>query len=251
MSDSFVYKFNEVKKNSRVALIPFITAGFPDKKNFWEELKELDENGADIIEIGVPFSDPVADGPVIEAASLKAIQEGVDIKYILDGLAQRKFNSPLVLMGYFNPFYKYGLKKLIEDCSKVGVKGLIIPDLPLEEYQRYFPKQSKVRYIPLIGLNTSIKRMKAYAELDPPFVYIVSVLGITGNELFIEDSLLSLLEKIKKIFSCPVVLGFGLSNPTQIKPIISFIDGVVFGTSLLRFLNNGGKSREFLQKWKI
>lgn len=119
----------------RRAVIPFITAGFPDKDSFWTHLSRIDESGADIIEIGVPFSDPVADGPVIEQASRDALARGVSLKWILDGLKARKgcFSAKLVLMGYVNPFYQYGLEQLARDAEEAGVSGFIVPDMPLEE----------------------------------------------------------------------------------------------------------------------
>ncbi|MDQ7031984.1 MAG: tryptophan synthase subunit alpha [Desulfonauticus sp.] len=248
-NQSFAEKFDQVKQQGRIALIPFLPAGFPDKTKFWEELKQLDLYGGDILEIGVPFSDPVADGPVIEQVSLECLNRGVDLNYIFQGLKQHSFQAKIVLMGYFNVFYQYGLDKLLEQCENTGVDGLIIPDLPLEEYQKYFPAQTQVNYIPLLGLNTSVDRMQAYACLNPPFVYFVSYLGTTGKTFKVEETLLERLKKAKTIFSCPLVLGFGISSSNQLGPFAGLIDGVVFGTSLIKFLQQGGNAKDFLQNW--
>lgn len=150
----------------RRAVIPFITAGFPDKESFWTHLSRIDEAGADIIEIGVPFSDPVADGPVIEQASRDALARGVSLKWILDGLKARKggFSAELVLMGYVNPFYRYGLKQLALDAEEAGVSGFIVPDMPLEEsgmFREAFSPHG-LTLVTLVAPNTSEERMREY-----------------------------------------------------------------------------------------
>ena len=144
----------------RRAVIPFITAGFPDKESFWTHLSRIDEAGADIIEIGVPFSDPVADGPVIEQASRDALARGVSLKWILDGLKARKggFSAELVLMGYVNPFYQYGLEQLALDAEEAGVSGFIVPDMPLEEsgmFREAFSPHG-LTLVTLVAPNTSL-----------------------------------------------------------------------------------------------
>ena len=143
----------------RRAVIPFITAGFPDKESFWTHLSRIDEAGADIIEIGVPFSDPVADGPVIEQASRDALARGVSLKWILDGLKARKggFSAELVLMGYVNPFYQYGLEQLARDAEEAGVSGFIVPDMPLEESgmfrEAFSPHGLTLGWLPILPWN--------------------------------------------------------------------------------------------------
>ena len=148
----------------RRAVIPFITAGFPDKDSFWTHLSRIDESGADIIEIGVPFSDPVADGPVIEQASRDALARGFSLKWILDGLKARKgcFSAKLVLMGYVNPFYQYGLEQLARDAEEAGVSGFIVPDMPLEEsgmFREVFSPRG-LTLVTLVAPNTSVERMQ-------------------------------------------------------------------------------------------
>jgi len=251
MKEKLQQVFSLAKAERRLALIPFLTAGIPSRESFGKQLQLLAQEGADIIEIGVPFSDPVADGPVVEEASLKALDQGVNLDYIFEVLAATPLESQKVLMGYFNPFYQYGLEKLLQKCLQCDISGLIIPDLPLEEYLNYFPQDSKVSYIPLIGLNTSRERMQAYSQLNPPFVYMVSILGLTGSELKVEEILSQQLKLAREVFKCPLVLGFGLSSPEQLDPIKQYLDGVVFGSSLIRYLQNQGTVEGFLQKWKI
>lgn len=146
---------------------------------------ELDENGADIIEIGVPFSDPVADGPVVEAASRRALSDGVNLRGILRELMERKglIKSGVVLMGYLNPFLQYGLENLARDAEKGGVHGFIVPDLPFEESgpMRAALKERGIALIPLVGPNTGVERMLLYAAESEGYVYVVSVMGITGE----------------------------------------------------------------------
>ena len=166
----------------RRAVIPFITAGFPDKDSFWTHLSRIDESGADIIEIGVPFSDPVADGPVIEQASRDALARGVSLKWILDGLKARKgcFSAKLVLMGYVNPFYQYGLEQLARDAEEAGVSGFIVPDMPLEEsgmFREVFSPRG-LTLVTLVAPNTSVERMREYKPYTSGFVYVVSVLSL-------------------------------------------------------------------------
>ncbi|MDK2922313.1 MAG: tryptophan synthase alpha chain [Desulfonauticus sp.] len=242
--------FALAKSKGRLALVPFLTAGIPSKKEFPEQLKILDQEGSDLIEIGVPFSDPVADGPTIEAASLKALQEGVNLDYIFKVLSEQSLQAKVILMGYFNPFYQYGLDRLLAACEQYKIAGLIIPDLPLEEYLKHFPQPSSINYIPLIGLNTSKKRMQEYAKLDPAFVYMVSVLGITGSKVDIQSRLIEQLKIAREVFTCPLVLGFGLSSLSQLEKIEDYLDGVVFGSALIKYLEETGSVAGFLQKWQ-
>jgi len=237
----------------RPALIPFLPAGYPQKETFWDMIHELDNSGADIIEIGVPFSDPVADGPVVEEASLVCLNQGVDLNWILEGLAvhSRSISAPIVLMGYTNPFYQYGLDKLGSDAVDNGASGFIIPDLPLEEFAtfRKLDTDTGTTLIPLIGLNTSTSRMKAYAEKNPAFVYTVAVMGITGSKAGGGRRLKEQLSMAEKIFDCPLALGLGIENKNQIAGLNTDIQAVVFGSALIRHIKKGGKPRDFMRGW--
>ena len=238
----------------RKALIPFLPAGFPDKDRFWTELKALDDGGADVIEIGVPFSDPVADGPVIEEASQRCLEQSVSLAWILDELAKRKreFKAPLVLMGYYNPFYRYGLDKLAADSVAAGVSGFIVPDVPFEEAapMRTAVEAKGLAMVPLVGLNTSAGRLAMYAKNAVGFAYFVSVLGITGERDSLPAEVLDKLKLARETFSVPLAIGFGIKEPKQVAAFGDNIDAVVFGSALVKHIDAGGDAAGFMERWK-
>lgn len=238
----------------RKALIPFLPGGFPDKERFFDELEALDAGGADIIEIGVPFSDPVADGPVVEKASLTCLLDGTCLAWILGELARRKgrYRAGLVLMGYYNPFYQYGLENLAEDAAEAGVSGFIVPDLPLEESgpMREACDRHGLDLIPLVGLNTSEERLAAYAASARGYVYFVSVLGTTGMRESLPAEIKDRLTVVRKLFTVPVALGFGIKSPKQLTAFGDLIDGVVFGSALIAHIDAGGTAAEFMERWR-
>ena len=237
-------------------LIPFITAGYPTLDAFWTNLRELDENGADVIEIGVPFSDPVADGPVIEAASQQALANGVTLGWILDGLRQRKgqFTAKLVLMGYLNPFLQYGFQRLASVAAEVGVYGLIIPDLPLDEDAEYRDalREKSIHLIPLVAPNTTLERMRQYAAVATGYVYVISVLGTTGERQGLPVDVQDTLRRARQAFDLPLALGFGFSHPSQLDaiPPADRPDAIIFGSALVRHLGEGKSAAEFMRRWR-
>ena len=248
-------KIRCAKEEWRLALIPFLTAGFPDKSRFWPNLMELDENGADIIEIGVPFSDPVADGPVVEDASRRALADGVTLRGIMKELLERRgfVKAGLVLMGYVNPFLQYGFEKLADEAATAGVNGFIIPDMPFEESAllRDVLRKRGLALIPLVGPNTDTERMRLYAAESEGYVYVVSVMGTTGERNALMPQVADTLQRARAVFSLPLALGFGLREPSQLEgfPDDTRPDAVVFGSALLTHLNSGGSAAEFLQRW--
>ncbi len=246
-------RISQAVKGGRRALIPFVPAGFPDKDVFWDIIMELDRSGADIIEIGVPFSDPVADGPVVENASIRCLEQGIGLAWIMEGLSQvrEKIEAGIVLMGYFNPFLQYGLEKLATRAEEAGVNGLIIPDLILEEAGPHLKllETHGLSFVPLVGLNTPKRRMAEYSELGPAFVYLVSVLGITGTKVSAGQLLRTKLQEVKDVFSCPVALGFGLSSRDQLDSTADLVDAVVFGSALIQHLDSGKKAGDFMKGW--
>lgn len=238
----------------RKALIPFLPAGFPGLDEFWGALSDLDAAGADVIEIGVPFSDPVADGPVVEQASLECLERGVNLKWILKGLKERRkdYKAEIVLMGYYNPFYQYGLEKLARDAAAAGVAGFIVPDLPYEEWGEFKAALDKsgLDLIPLVGLNTSEERLKLYTEGARGFAYFVSVLGTTGAKLSGPEEIREKLSIARKAFDVPLALGFGISKPEDLKDFGEHLDAVVFGSSLINHIREGGTCKEFMAAWR-
>lgn len=249
-------KIRKANADGRPALIPFLTAGFPNQTDFWPTLMELDENGADIIEIGVPFSDPVADGPVVEEASRRALSDGVNLRGILADLIQRKglIQAGVVLMGYLNPFLQYGYEKLAQDAARGGVHGFIVPDLPHEEAGplRLALKKQGIALIPLVGPNTSAERMALYAAEGEGYVYVVSVMGITGERGNVAPQVAETVRRARSVFKLPLALGFGLREPAQLEalPADARPDAVVFGSALLKHLDEGKSAEEFMARWK-
>lgn len=248
-------KIRKARETGRMAVIPFLTAGFPEEEGFWHHLEDLDRAGADIIEIGVPFSDPVADGPVVENASRRALENGMNLTRIMEGLKKRRgsFNAGLVLMGYFNPFYQYGFERLAKDAKDAGVSGIIIPDLPYEESGKWgeILASENIALIPLVGLNTPPERMKLYADKARGYVYVISVMGITGERKNIASGVGEVITRARQFFDVPVALGFGLRHPDQLKelPENAQPDAAVFGSALLTHLEAGKPAGDFLKPW--
>ena len=241
----------EANAQGRVARVPFITSGFPDMERFFAVLAELDANGADIIEIGVPFSDPVADGPVVEAASRRALAQGVNLPWLLEKLsALPPLKAGLVLMGYYNPFLQYGLERLARDAAAAGAQGVIAPDLPLEESGplRAALAAHGLSLIPLVGPNTTDERMAAYAASASGYVYVTSVMGTTGERQELPEAA-ETVRRAKAAFTVPVALGFGISSPDQIAAMPVRPDAAVFGSALLRHLDGGGTVKDFMRPW--
>lgn len=237
----------------RMARIPFITADFPTPERFLRALRELDENGADVIEIGVPFSDPVADGPVVEDASRRVLENGTTLSGLLRTLAYLPFRprAALVLMGYYNPFLQYGLERFAADAAAVGVRGCIVPDLPLgedDEMRRVLAARD-MDLIALVGPNTPPERMKEYAAKAGGYVYVVSVMGVTGARKGLPPEAAQTVARAKRFFSLPVALGFGIQNPEQLADMPILPDAVVFGSALLQTLDKGGSAAEFMKPW--
>lgn len=249
-------KIRAAKAAGRTALIPFVTAGFPSKERFWDILRELDESGADIMEIGVPFSDPVADGPVVAEASQRVLHDGVTLRGILEGLKVRKgaFRAGIVLMGYMNPFLQYGLEKLAREAEEAGVHGFIVPDLPYDEAgrMREILASHSLALIPLVGPNTPEERMKLYADVSEGYVYVVSVMGTTGERDSLPPEVPEVLSRVRGVFTLPAALGFGLRAPEQLDALPGKIrpDAAVFGSALLRHIDEGGSPSSFLRIWR-
>ncbi len=255
MNDHFLTRrIREANAQGRCALIPFVTAGFPDRERFWDSLMELDAQGADVLEIGVPFSDPVADGPVVEAASQRALEQGVTLDWLLEELRHRNgaFKAGLVLMGYYNPFLQYGLERFAADAAAAGVSGCIVPDLPLNEDDalRQALEARGLALIPLIGLNTREERMRAYAEKAHGYAYLVSVLGTTGVRDCFPPELERVFSLAESTFDVPVAVGFGISGPEQVDALPVRPKAVVFGSALLRHLDEGRSAAEFMRRWQ-
>jgi tryptophan synthase alpha chain len=255
------------KAEGRPARIPFLTAGFPGPEAFWEALRGLAENGADIIEVGIPFSDPVADGPVIAEASQEALGMGASLAWALEGLKGAGIATPLVVMSYANPLLRLAWEKstgagipgrvrsslglMAQALGDAGVSGAIVPDLPLEESGPFREALSPlgIDLITLVGPNTSDARMREYAPVSTGYVYAVSVLGTTGVRDGLPPEVPETLGRARAAFDIPVALGFGIKEPGQLAALPVQPDAVIFGSALIRHLRAGKDAASFMRPW--
>jgi tryptophan synthase alpha chain len=239
-------RFASLKKSREKALIAFITAGDPDLAMTGELVLEMEKCGADIIELGVPFSDPMADGPTIQKSSERALAAGTTLSGILATVkAVRKVSQvPILLMGYFNPVFRYGIAKFVADATDAGVDGVLLVDLPPEEAAS-FKALAAAKGLDVIFLLTPTsdgKRIEKVARFGSGFVYYVSVTGVTGARTSVADSVLTAVERIKGKLDLPVAVGFGISDPVQAGKVADVADGVVVGSALVKlFEEHGGE----------
>ncbi|MCK4261674.1 tryptophan synthase subunit alpha [bacterium] len=231
-------KFEQLRKKEEKAFIAFITAGDPDLITTKSLVLELEQRGVDIIELGVPFSDPLADGPTIQAASERALKNKVRLKDVL-GLVKdlrRETEIPLALLTYYNPVYKYGLERFVKEAVKGGVDGVIIPDLPPEEGKdlRSLAQKMGLDTIFLVAPTSTLKRIKLVARYSSGFIYYVSLTGVTGVRERLAEAIKPTITKIRRFTLKPIAVGFGISNPKQVREIASFADGVIVGSAIVR-----------------
>jgi tryptophan synthase alpha chain len=232
--------FSVLRANHQKAFVPYIMAGDGGLETLEERLKLLEEFGATAIEIGVPFSDPVADGPTIQRAGLRALANGTTLKKIIAELekARNNISIPLILMTYVNPIYAYGIKEFCDDIKRAGVDGCIIPDLPLEEEELIAPllEGAEIVLIRLVTLTTPQDRINQIASRSNGFLYAVTVKGITGVRNEYDQSLIDFLVSVKGASSIPVLAGFGVSDEEQIRDLTNYCDGVIVGSRIIDLL---------------
>ena len=230
-------------KNGK-AFIPFITCGDPDLATTAAAVREAVKNGADLIELGIPFSDPTAEGPVIQGANLRALSGGVNTDMIFSfvrGL-RTDVTVPMVFMTYANVVFSYGSEKFISTCAEIGIDGLILPDIPYEEKEEFLPLCHRygVDLISLIA-PTSENRVGMIAKDAEGFIYLVSSLGVTGERSKINTDLTAIVKTIRENTSVPCAIGFGISTPEQAKQMASLSDGAIVGSAIVRLLEKHGK----------
>jgi tryptophan synthase alpha chain len=236
-------RFAELKKAGRAAFVTFVMAGDPDPATSLEIIKALPKAGADVIELGMPFTDPMADGPSIQAAGLRALKVGMTLKKTLDlvrGFRKDDNATPIVLMGYYNPIYIYGVDKFLGDAKAAGIDGLIIVDLPPEEDDELCLPAMKagLNFIRLATPTTDDKRLPAVLANTSGFVYYVAITGITGAAAADASSVSEAVTRIKRHTKLPVCVGFGIRTPENARAIASHANGAVVGTALIDALKN-------------
>ncbi len=231
--------FQNAKSQGRAAFIPYVTGGHPDMDACARLIKALDEGGADIIEIGVPFSDPVADGPVIQAASKQALDAGVTPIGVIEMAASLKkvISAPLALMTYYNPMLAMGLERFAREAAGAGVAGVIVPDLPPEEAGPWISsaRQNDLDTIFLVTPGTSERRLQIVLEACRGFLYYVSMYGVTGGVLDLPPERLAAIKRVRQAAGdLPVAVGFGVTSPEQAAAIGNVADGVIVGSALVK-----------------
>jgi tryptophan synthase alpha chain len=245
--------FELLKKRGQSALIPFIMAGDPDIKTTEALVFKMAEAGADIIELGVPFSDPLADGPTIQAASQRALQNGVNLKDIFSLTERLKpIDIPLVLMTYFNPVFRYGIREFAEGCQRSGVDGVIIPDLPPEEAGPWIQEARRMGLdaIFLIAPTSPPGRIRLVSRCSRGFIYYVSITGVTGTREKLPEELELAVKAVKEQSKKRVAVGFGISTPEQAKRISLFADGVIVGSAIVKTIEENLKNPELTNRVK-
>ncbi|WP_020062701.1 tryptophan synthase subunit alpha [Bacillus sp. 123MFChir2] len=232
-----VERISEVFENGKKAFIPYVMGGDGDLQ---EQIRFLDEAGASIVEIGIPFSDPVADGPTIQRAGKRALENGATLEGIFQALAEvrREEQIPFVLMTYLNPILAFGKERFIGRCIEAGVDGIIVPDLPYEEQDIIVPllSDANIALIPLVTVTSPIERIQKITSKSQGFVYAVTVAGVTGVRRDFTQELHTYLEKVKAHVQLPVVAGFGISTKEQIEDMTRACDGVVVGSKVIELL---------------
>lgn len=244
---------NVFAKTKRKALIPYVTVGYPSLEATLEVVPLLAQNGADIVELGIPFSDPLADGVTIQRSSYNALQRGVSSRICLD-VAKRlreKVDIPLVFMTYYNPVFHYGLEPFCSACVAAGIDGLIIPDLPPQEGAdlEVVARNKDLDLIYLLAPTSPQERIKMVGQRSRGFIYLVSVTGVTGARDKLPADLEAFVNRVRKATSQPLCVGFGISTPQQAKQVAAIADGVIVGSRIIQLMEDGdmGEVAEFVK----
>lgn len=233
-------RFTRVRKEGGKAFVAFLTAGDPSPERTVEAALELERGGVDVLELGVPFSDPLADGPVIQRASERALARGTTLARVLELVRRIRLRSqlPLVLFSYFNPLLRYGLERLAAEAREGGVDGVLVTDLPPEEADAWLAvaRRAELDTVFLAAPTSPEERLRRVAEASRGFVYAVSRTGVTGERETLSEDARPLVERVRRLTEEPVALGFGISTPEQVAAAVAVADGVVVGSALVRFL---------------
>lgn len=238
--------FDTLKQAGRVALMPYLTMGFPQQESALEIVPALVEGGADLIELGVPFSDPLADGATVQAASQRALDNGMTLALCLEQatmLRQRGIETPFVLMGYYNPILQMGIERFARQAAEAGIDGAIVPDLPLEESPvlRAALAAQNLDLIFLLAPTSDQIRVRDVSRRASGFLYLVSLIGVTGVRDHLPAGLESFVARVRSVTDLPLAVGFGISTPTQAAQVARMADGVILGSALIKIV---GESKD-------
>jgi tryptophan synthase alpha chain len=244
-------KFNMLRSRKEKALIVYLTAGDPSLAVTKKLILGLEDAGVDILEIGVPFSDPTADGPVIQEASQRSLKAGTTLQGVLDLVndIRRTSQIPIVLFGYYNPIFAYGTKKFAQAAKKAGVDGILVVDLPREEARelRKYTDAVDIDFISLVAPTTGMERLRQIAVDATGFLYYISITGITGTAAPEIADIKREVGKIRQITKLPLAVGFGISNSKQASEIARFADGVVIGSAIVRVIDENKKNIDLIK----
>ena len=233
--------FKRLKKEGKKAFIPYVMAGDPSVERTKEVVLLFEECGADIVELGVPFSDPLADGPTIQRASERALKNGVSLRRVISYVKNLReiTQIPIVLMTYFNPVFKYGVEHFVKDAKDSGVDGVIIPDLPPDEAADFIKlsREASLDTIFLLAPTSTADRIERVARASSGFIYYVSITGITGSDILLDGSMEVLIEEIRKYTNRPIAVGFGVSTPFQASAVAKVSDAVIVGSAIVKRLH--------------
>jgi len=243
--------FNRLQKKGEKALIGFVTAGDPDLKKSMEIINTMITSGIDILELGVPFSDPTADGPVIQRSSKRALKNNVTLDNVLDmtGQIREKSQIPIIIFTYYNPVFSMGVQTFYPKAIKKGVDGILIVDLSFEESNEIlsFEAAEKIHLIRLIAPVTPLKRMERIAKSATGFIYLISKTGITGSKDFNAEKTSLIAKKLKSVTSHRICTGFGISTPDHVKAAAAFSDGVVIGSAFEKIIEDNLENQNLLE----
>ena len=236
--------FKSLRDRSQCALIPFITAGDPDLETTAQALRILDQSGADLIELGVPYSDPLADGPTIQAAATRALQRGVRLDDVLEMVKDvaPELKAPIILFTYYNPILNRGIESFLKQIASVGVKGLVVPDLPLEEAESLLKPAAEIgiEVVLLVAPTSPKERIEAIAQQSQGFIYLVSVTGVTGIRTQLESRVQDILDQMRAVTDKPIGVGFGISQAEQAQQVKNWgADAVIVGSAFVKRLADG------------
>ena len=248
--DSITAAIRTAKARGTPALVAYITAGFPERSKFIPQLKAVAEV-ADVVEIGVPFTDPMADGTTIQRSSRAALAQGVSLKWILAELTEHRpqTRAPLLLMSYLNPLLAYGLERLPADAERAGIAGFIVPDLPFEECDdlRRALDARGIALVQFVTPVTPLERARMLCEGSSGFVYGITMTGTTGKHVAVPENVLSYFQRMREISPLPLCAGFGIRSREQVERLAPYVDGIIVGSALVEVIERGDDPAAFLQ----